>query len=597
MKYLIFTLLLLIYSSPFACSFDGNETNGGFLTPTAAYQTQTSVTSGQYFSLNVNCGYTYNFNFCNNGGTASWDTQITLLQTDGTTEIMFNDDACSLQSDITWTSNFTGTIYVLVSQYTCNNNGSQSGATMAYNMTPSANNPSFTLAVACGGGNSTVTGDPGGTFSFNPIPGDGAQINTNTGIVSNGTIGTTYSVEYSLCGNSSIETVTVLDDNCWSLNGNAQNVNISGDDCIELTSAANNQIGCSWNSQQLDFNSDFTLTLDYFFGANVNGADGSTFTFHPGVSTACGANGGQLGAGNIANSLVIEFDTYDNDNPSHIYDLSCDHIAVEIDGDLQNGTPAAGPVCAKASGGSIDDGTTYTVEIQWNAATQTLDVYFDNALRLSYTNDIVNNVFGGQNMVYWGATAATGGLNNQQYFCPNTVVILPTEIGTFTAKCNEKEEVVQWTTISESRVDYFEIEYTYDNLSFFPIEQVNAVGTSQIEHFYKVSFSIEDKNKRYYRLKSVDENGDFNYTGIIASEQCMSNDVIQSIYNNPNKLTIVTNGAANVQIMNQLGQTIIDQATKNQFITISTQSLATGFYFILAEDSNGNRATRKIYLN
>jgi PKD repeat protein len=53
---------------------------------------------------------------------------------------------------------------------------------------------------------------PGGTFSFNPAPGDGAVINPTTGEITNEVIGTTYTVQYSVnvnCANTSTQTVTV----------------------------------------------------------------------------------------------------------------------------------------------------------------------------------------------------------------------------------------------------------------------------------------------------------------------------------------------------------------------------------------------------
>lgn len=514
-KLLAVSAILFSSSTLLACPFDGNETNAGTLTPTAAYQT-ISTSNGDYWVINVNCGDTYNFNFCNNGGTATWDTQLTILETNGTTELAYNDDNCGLQSDVTWQATFTGTVYVLVTEYFCNLDGTFNG-TLAYNVTTgslsgnasfnltanncnsaSANitgdaggsfsfnpapmdaaiidvttgtitngtsgatynvdytvncvtsnqsvtlsnsgNASFTLAVICGGANATITGDTGGTFAFNPVPTDGAQINAANGALTNGTAGNSYTVEYTVCGTTTSQSVTVLTDDCWTLNGNATNITVSGDDCIQLTAAVNSQLGCAWSGSQIDFATDFNLTLDYYFGSNINGADGNTFTFQPSASSACGTAGGQLGAGGLVNALSVEFDTYDNDFPAHVYDMSCDHVAIEIDGDHQNGTPEAGPVCAKSSGGNIDDGIIYEVAIDWNATTQTLEVFFDGVSRLTYNNDVVNNVFGGQSLVYWGATSATGGLNNQQYFCPSTVVLLPVGLTSFSSECTGSEE-------------------------------------------------------------------------------------------------------------------------------------------------------------
>lgn len=671
---LLFILSFCISSISIACPFDGNQTNAGALSPTVAYQTQGGVASGNYFSIAVNCGDTYNFNFCNNGGTATWDTQITILQTDGTTQIAYNDDNCGLQSNISFTATFTGTVYVLVSQYSCNNLGGSTGATLAYNMTPGASNPAFTMsatgcttaaptitgdaggtfslnppvpgsavinpttgaitngnpgatyiveytvscgvssiqnvtldnsgtptftmAVACGGGTSTITGSAGGTFAFNPAPGDGAQINTSNGSVTNGIVGTTYFVEYTVCGSSSIESVTVLTDNCWTLNGNAQWITVGGEQCIQLTAAVNGQLGCSWNGSQIDFASDFSLTLDYYFGNNINGADGNTFTFQPSSSNACGTAGGQLGAGGIPNALVVEFDTYDNDNPTHLYDMTCDHIAVEIDGNMQGAAPLCGAVCAKAGGGNIDDGGTYTVDMVWNSGTNTLDIYFDGALRLSCTNDFITNAFGGASSVYWGVTSATGGLNNQQYFCPSTVVILPAEMSSFTTSCDGVTEVFEWTTESENRVDFFTLEYSYDGLVFYSTETVEAVGYSNTEVNYQANISSTDPKNRYYRLKITDEDGLFEYTDIIAGKGCATagEHLISSVSKDEGLLTVSLYGDAHCTLVNQLGQIVVSGRSANQQVQVNTNGLSSGIYFLKVEEE-GLFETQKIYID
>jgi hypothetical protein len=680
MKPLILVLITIVSTLLFslngsACTFDGNQTFAGTLTPTAGYQTQANVSNGDYFTVNVVCGNTYNFNFCNNGGGASWDTQITILNAAGTVEYAYNDDNCGLQSDVTWTAGGTGTIQVLVSQYSCNNTGGSSGATLAYNMIPGAQNASFTMASTgcatadatitgdtggtfsfnpaptdgalidantgaitngtpgstytvqytvscginttqnvtldatgsatfsmseiCGGGVATVTGSSGGVFSFNPNPGDGAQISSSTGTISNGNVGTTYFVEYSVCGNSSIESVTVLDDNCWTLNQSAQWITVNGEQCIQLTSAVNNQTGCAWNGSQIDFNSDFTLTLDYFFGTSgANGADGNTFTFQPSSSTACGTGGGGLGAGGILNALVVEFDTYDNDNPWHVYDMACDHIAVDIDGSMTNAAPLCGPVCAKASGGQIDDGGLYQVDIGWDASSNTLSVFFDGVLRLTCTHDFITNVFGGQSQVYWGATSATGGLNNQQYFCPSSITILPVELSSFLSTCAGDEEIFSWTTQSEENTDYFSLEYTYDGLIYYTVDMADAMGNTSEEQEYSIRVAQNDEKQRYYRLKVVDKNGDIDYTDLISGKNCgNSNVVIQSVEDYNSQLKITISDEATVSVVNSLGQFVSKSVTEGQQVIINKNALQTGVYFINVVTNDGRTETKKFLIN
>ena len=515
MKPILLTLILFFagYTQlSIACT---GGTSAGTLTPAAAYAT-TSVTAGQYFAVNVTCGYTYNFTFCSNGGTASFDTQITLNQTNNTTQIAYNDDNCGLQSAVGWTATFTGTIHVLVSEYNCNHTSGNT-ATLAYNVVA----PTISYTASCTSATATYATSCPGTFAFNPAPADGAVIDNSTGFVSNAVEGASYTIEYTLGGVVTTLPITMATSPCYLLNGDANYITVAGENCIELTAAANNQTGCAWSESQIDFNSDFTLSLDYYFGTDPNGADGTTFTFQPNPG-ACGANGAQLGAGGIPNSLIVEFDTYDNDGVAG-NDLACDHIAVEIDGDLPddpinfpaNQTPYCGPICANASGSSLEDGAAHEIEITWNATTQQLEIYFDGNLRLSCSGDFVNNVFGGQNYVYWGATAATGGLNNQQYFCPETVVLLPSELSTFNTICKKDRTFANWTSVSEKDLHYYNLEYSYDGFIYYSFSQLQGQGNSVDITNYSIDISSIADRLPYLRLKMVDFNGDIKNTEII----------------------------------------------------------------------------------
>ncbi|WP_114317117.1 PKD domain-containing protein, partial [Winogradskyella tangerina] len=72
---------------------------------------------------------------------------------------------------------------------------------------------SFTVTPTCDGGTVTVSGLAGGTFSFNPAPADAAVIDVNTGEVTNGTPGATYTIEYltnGTCPTTSTQTFSVL---------------------------------------------------------------------------------------------------------------------------------------------------------------------------------------------------------------------------------------------------------------------------------------------------------------------------------------------------------------------------------------------------
>ena len=73
-------------------------------------------------------------------------------------------------------------------------------------------NALFTIMSTCDGGEITISGDPGGVFSFDPIPTDGAVIDPVTGLVTNGTTGATYTIAYTVtnCFAVHYENLTIL---------------------------------------------------------------------------------------------------------------------------------------------------------------------------------------------------------------------------------------------------------------------------------------------------------------------------------------------------------------------------------------------------
>jgi hypothetical protein len=507
------TILLLFfcffYFFPvFACT---GGTASGTLTPTAAYQTL-STQNGRYYIVNVVQCNQYEFTFCAGGGASGIDTQLTLLNSTGGTEIVYSDDVCGTNASINWTASFTGTIRILISKYNCVHDLT-STVTLAYKMV------------------------------------------ANTG--------------------------------SYCLNGNASYQTIGGQSCIQLTPETNDQTGCAWNNTVIDFNQPFNLSLNYYFGNNINGADGTTFTFQPNP-VGCGTAGGQLGAGGIPNSLVIEFDTYDNDNPAHVFDLLADHIAIETDGNLLGpAAPYCGPTPAFASSANLDDGVVHTIMISWDPSTYNLKIYVDGNLRLTCNGDFVNTVFGGDNTVYWGATAATGGLNNQQYFCPSTVV-LPVELSMFKTNCEGEFNRIFWRAETESRLDHYSIEYTTDGQLFSPLQTIQASGNSEVP----IEYTIVDQHKWdkqvYYRLTSVDLDGALEYSELIAAFNCsMDSKKLITHFNSKDGIISIhfTDKTIYYQLFDLNGKAITEtlssnDESENQLIT----TISNGIYLLKAWD-------------
>jgi hypothetical protein len=195
-----------------------------------------------------------------------------------------------------------------------------------------------------------------------------------------------------------------------------------------LTPDAGGKRGSVWALQQLTLAKSFVFTGNLYFGTNDGGADGMTFTIQRSTNgTAAIGDGSQsLGATGVTPSVSVEFDIYDNGTA--VFDIPDDHIALFKGGNVGTPvtftTPAGGTAKAIAAavngagaGLNIENGVYYPVRISWNVKTKTLQVYFNNVLRATYSEDFAATVFANNPLAYWGITAATGGASNKMEAC------------------------------------------------------------------------------------------------------------------------------------------------------------------------------------
>ena len=200
----------------------------------------------------------------------------------------------------------------------------------------------------------------------------------------------------------------------YFLNGDAEFV---GGDCYQLTDAQTYQNGTVWYGDQIDLEQPFNIQFEMNLGSiDGQGADGICFVLQTVGTSAIGESGGGLGYLNFGTSLGIEFDTWQN---GEYNDPGFDHIAIQRDGDISHNGPnnIAGPVQMDPFDPNTEDGQNHVVQIVWEPISQTISVYFDCYFRTQGQIDLINSIFSGQNLVYWGFTAATGGAVNVQTVC------------------------------------------------------------------------------------------------------------------------------------------------------------------------------------
>lgn len=203
------------------------------------------------------------------------------------------------------------------------------------------------------------------------------------------------------------------DANPYHLRGSATQDNCH---CYTLTQDLQMSSGSMWNKTKIDLNQPFDFKFEIFLGCNDSpGADGIVFVLQP-ISTEVGTTGEGMGFEGIYPSIGIPVDTYRNFNRSDPY---YDNISIHSNGNVDNfaNPDLLSPPVSATANENIEDCEWHSLRIIWNPAGKHLQAEVDGVLRVQTTKDLINDIFHGDPMVYWGFTGATGGETNLQKVC------------------------------------------------------------------------------------------------------------------------------------------------------------------------------------
>ncbi|GIV31327.1 MAG: hypothetical protein KatS3mg029_0678 [Saprospiraceae bacterium] len=199
-------------------------------------------------------------------------------------------------------------------------------------------------------------------------------------------------------------------------NGSASS---AGNGCWQLTPDEGGQAGSIFSASPISLNAPFFYSTRLSFGCkDLDGADGIVFIFAT-TNTALGGPGGGIGYQGITPSIAIEWDDYQNGN---FGDPAADHMAIMRNGSVDHNSAdnLVGPIPLP----NIEDCNEHCVTISWDPSTMTLSASIDGN-SISYTGDIVNDIFGGNPNVFWGFSSGTGALSNLHTVCSGPPQVQP----------------------------------------------------------------------------------------------------------------------------------------------------------------------------
>lgn len=109
---------------------------------------------------------------------------------------------------------------------------------------------------------------------------------------------------------------------------------------------------------------------------------------------------------------------------------------------------------------------------------------------------------------------------------------LPAGLMTFQGKEVDCSIKLEWRTATEENTQYFEIQKSTDGINFTSLTRVTAIGNSNTPINYR-HVDVNPSEQNYYRLKTVDADGEYEYSNTISvTSFCYEGGVVE-VFPNP----------------------------------------------------------------
>ncbi len=188
---------------------------------------------------------------------------------------------------------------------------------------------------------------------------------------------------------------------------------------------------------------------------------------------------------------------------------------------------------------------------------------------------------------------------------------VPVELISLSADVINNNLQIHWQTATETNNRGFEVERSSDSKTFSKIGFVPGRGTTTEKSTYSYIDKDAGEGKLYYRLKQIDFNGVFEYSGVVEINYSVPVDFsLSQNYPNPFnpstkiKFSLAADSKVSIKVYNLLGQQVAEPlsgeyAAGRHEINFNGGSFSSGIYFyvINAAGKNGNfTSTKKMTL-
>lgn len=232
------------------------------------------------------------------------------------------------------------------------------------------------------------------------------------------------------------------------------------------------------------------------------------------------------------------------------------------------------------------DGVSYSANAAFGSGSKfgnNYTVYNDTGNSVTVTGLTANKKYYFR-VVEYNQSAVSGNyalyqLGNNPQSSATTLATLPVKLTYFNANEIAANTVkLSWQTAQEVNSNYFALERSIDGTVFNALATVEAKVNSGVAQNYEYLDVKPVQGKNYYRLKMVDKDGTFEYSGV----KMIDISHAFSISPNPTKniVNIYGANARQAQVIDTYGKVVMAKALKAGNNTISVGRLTAGVYTV-----------------
>jgi hypothetical protein len=254
-----------------------------------------------------------------------------------------------------------------------------------------------------------------------------------------------------------------------------------------------------------------------------------------------------------------------------------------------------------------NNGGTFSGSVNGLAWTQSGSLHFSTSAGIYFIDQTTANTISGTVQASFVANSDGLGLTDlgSDKFPQQTT--LPVSLGSFSVAKQGTNAMLNWTTVTEINTDHFEIERSFDGISFSKVGSKAAAGNSTDQLNYQFADPIGSLSASviYYRIRTVDQDGKVSYSNIVALRVGGTVKGF-NVYPNPFvgdlriELDAAKAGAVTVRISNAAGQMVYNRSSMvqkgNNVLVIASElsALQRGTYFIELISEDGKQSQKLI---